>query len=96
MISDWVRRRNNAIALPRAACRRALTSIAISPGIKPYPRQEGRERVAVQKARLSERRNQPGRGDAEGLLRVLERSLRLKIQYRDLLIKELMRWPTYR
>jgi hypothetical protein len=57
---------------------------------------EGRERVAVQKARISERRNQPGRGDAEGLLRVLERSLRLKIQYRDLLIKELMRWPNYR
>ena len=57
---------------------------------------EGRERVAVQKARVSERRNWPGRSDAEALLRVLERSLRLKIQYRDLLIKDLMRWPNYR
>jgi hypothetical protein len=57
---------------------------------------EGRERVAVQKARVSERRNRPGRNDAEALLRVLERSLRLKIQYRDMLIKELMRWPNYR
>jgi hypothetical protein len=57
---------------------------------------EGRERVAVEKARVSERSNRSGRGDAEGLLRVLERSLRLKIQYRDLLIKELMRWPNYR
>ena len=57
---------------------------------------EGRERVAVQKARVSERRNRPDCGDAEGPLRVLERSLRLKIQYRDLLIKELMRWSNYR
>jgi len=50
----------------------------------------------VQKARTSERRKRPGRGDAEGLLRVVERALRLKIQYRDLLIKELVRWPNYR
>jgi len=55
---------------------------------------EGRDRVAVQRARVVERQHRPGCGDPEGLLRVFERSLQVKIQYRAMLIKELMgRWP---
>ncbi|HJZ31540.1 MAG TPA: hypothetical protein VKF35_10565 [Hyphomicrobiaceae bacterium] len=53
---------------------------------------EGRARVAVQRAQVVERRNRPGCGDPEGLLRVLERSLQAKIQYRAMLIKELVGW----
>jgi hypothetical protein len=57
---------------------------------------DGRERVAVQKARVLELKGRPAYGDAEGLLRVLERSLQLMIQYRAMLLDELMSWPDYR
>jgi hypothetical protein len=50
----------------------------------------------VQKARVLELKGRPAYGDAEGLLRVLERSLRLMIQYRAMLLDELMSWPDYR
>ena len=40
--------------------------------------------------------SRPAYGDAEGLLRVLERSLQLMIQYRAMLLDELMSWPDYR
>lgn len=57
---------------------------------------DGRERVAVQKARVLELKGRVAYGDAEGLLRVLEGSLQLMIQYRAMLLDELMRWPDYR
>lgn len=49
---------------------------------------EGRDRVAVQRARLVDADGR-GCGDPEGLLSVLERSLAAKIQYRALLMREL-------
>jgi hypothetical protein len=49
---------------------------------------EGRDRVAVQRARLVDA-DARGGGDPEGLLSVFERSLQAKIQYRALLMKEL-------
>ena len=48
---------------------------------------EGRDRVALQRARVADDRR--GCGDPEGLLRVFERSLQAKIQYRLMLMKEL-------
>src|SRR6185295_2704289 len=49
---------------------------------------EGRDRVAVQRARLVDADGH-GCGDPAGLLSVLERSLAAKIQYRALLMREL-------
>jgi hypothetical protein len=49
---------------------------------------EGRDRVAVQRARLVDADGRGG-GDPEGLLSVFERSLQARIQYRALLMKEL-------
>jgi hypothetical protein len=49
---------------------------------------EGRDRVAVQRARVVDR-DRRGCGDPEGLLRVFERSLQVKMQYRAMLMKEL-------
>lgn len=48
---------------------------------------EGRDRVALQRARVVDDRRSCG--DPEGLLRVFERSLQAKIQYRVMLMKEL-------
>jgi hypothetical protein len=55
---------------------------------------DGRERIAVQKARVLELKGRPVYGDAKGLLRVLERSLQLMIQYQAVLPDELMSGPT--
>jgi len=49
---------------------------------------EGRDRVAVQRARVVDR-DRRRCGDPEGLLRVFERSLQVKMQYRAMLMKEL-------
>lgn len=49
---------------------------------------EGRDRVALERARVVERSRRDG-GDPEGLLSVLERSLQAKIQYRAMLMREL-------
>jgi hypothetical protein len=49
---------------------------------------EGRNRVAVQRALVVDR-DRRGCGDSEGLLRVFERSLQAKMQYRAMLMKEL-------
>jgi hypothetical protein len=49
---------------------------------------EARHRVAVQRARMLESGRRGG-GNPEGLLRVFERSLQTKIQYRAMLIQEL-------
>ena len=49
---------------------------------------EGRDRIALQRARVVEANRHDG-GDPEGLLRVLERSLQAKIQYRAMLMREL-------
>jgi hypothetical protein len=49
---------------------------------------EGRDRVAVQRARVVDRDRRRS-GDPEGLLRVFERSLQVKMQYRAMLMKEL-------
>jgi hypothetical protein len=49
---------------------------------------EGRDRVALQRSRVVES-SERGCGDPAGLLSVLERSLRAKIQYRAMLMKEL-------
>jgi len=49
---------------------------------------EGRDRVALLRARVVER-SRPSCGDPEGLLRVFERSLQANIQYRAMLMKEL-------
>jgi len=57
---------------------------------------DGRQRVAVQRARVVELKGRPAYAGALGLLRVLERSLHLMIQYRAMLLDELMTWPDYR
>ena len=49
---------------------------------------EGRDRVALQRARVVER-SEHGCGDPEGLLSVFERSLQAKVEYRAMLMKEL-------
>jgi len=49
---------------------------------------EGRDRVALQQARVVDR-SRRSCGDPEGLLRVFERSLQANIQYRAMLMKEL-------
>ena len=49
---------------------------------------EGRDRVAVERARVVERSRHDG-ADPEGLLSVFERSLQAKIQYRAMLMREL-------
>jgi hypothetical protein len=51
--------------------------------------------IAVQRARVVELKGRPAYPDALGLLRVLERSLQLMIQYRAMLLDELMTWPDY-
>jgi hypothetical protein len=51
---------------------------------------EGRDRVALQRARVAERKNRAGGCDPEELLRVFERSLEAKIQYRAMLMKVLI------
>jgi hypothetical protein len=49
---------------------------------------EGRDRVALQRARVVES-SERGCGDPEGLLSVFERSLQAKMEYRAMLMKEL-------
>jgi hypothetical protein len=54
---------------------------------------ETHRRITVQKARVCELEDATRRRDAEGLLWVLEQSLRVMTQYRNILIQELIRWP---
>ena len=51
---------------------------------------EGRDRIADQKARVLE---YPECGAGVELLRILDRSLRLLIQRRNLLLEQLNNWP---
>ena len=50
----------------------------------------------MQRVRVLELKGRPAYPDALGLLRVLVRSLQLMIQYRAMLLDELMTWPDYR
>jgi hypothetical protein len=53
-----------------------------------------RERVDQQKSRVLQLSGLPECGEAVRLLRALDRALRLMLQYRAMLIRRLMQWPS--
>ena len=55
---------------------------------------DARERVDQQKARVLELNGRPECGSAVVVLRRLDRSLRLMIQHRAVLVRQLVHWPS--
>jgi hypothetical protein len=55
---------------------------------------DARERVDQQKARILELNGRPECGNAVVVLRTLDRSLRLMIQHRAVLVRQLVHWPS--